>query len=392
MMLGYLLARAGVDVVVLEKHADFFRDFRGDTIHPSTLEVMHELGILDEFLKRPHQEVSKLTAWIEDFHATIADFSHLPTQCKFVAFTPQWEFLNFIAENAAKYSSFHLRMNAEVTDLVVDGDAVTGVTAQTPQGPITIKARLVVGCDGRGSKVRERAGLETINIGAPMDVLWMRVAKGVDDRGTSLGRISRGHILVFIDRDDYWQLGFVIPKGGRDEWQRRGLPALREELRLTAPFLGERVEQLRTWDDVKLLTVRVDRLKRWYKRGLLCIGDAAHAMSPVGGVGINLAIQDAVAAANLLAEPLHRGTIAEHHLKAVERRRESPTRSTQRMQVFIQNRIISRVLAGGAPTTKLPLPIRILQKFPRLQRIPGRLLGLGFRPEHVESIDARVQC
>jgi 2-polyprenyl-6-methoxyphenol hydroxylase-like FAD-dependent oxidoreductase len=388
MMLGFLLARAGVNVAVLEKHGDFLRDFRGDTIHPSTLDVIHELGLLDKFLARPHQELKHLGGWIGEHRLTLADFSHLPTYCKFLAFMPQWDFLDFLADEARRYPTFQLRMNAEMTDLIRDGETVSGVAAETATGPLRVMAKLVVGCDGRTSKVRERAGLEVIDLGAPMDVLWMRISKCQGDPTNSLGRISRGHILALIDRGDYWQCGFVIPKGGIEEWKRRGLPALREEISLTAPFFGERAAELKTWDDVKLLTVKVDRLQKWHQPGLLCIGDAAHAMSPVGGVGINLAIQDAVAAANLLAEPLFTAKLTEAHLRAVESRRERPTRWTQRLQILIQNRIIRRIL-GGATTentpTSLPWLLQLSQTCPRLQRIPARIIGIGFRPEHVQT-------
>lgn len=390
MVLGYLLARAGVDVVVLEKHGDFLRDFRGDTIHPSTLEVMYELGLLDEFLQRPHQELSRVDAWIGDSRMTLADFSHLPTQCKFVAFMPQWDFLNFLAEKTAKYPSFHLRMQAEATELRMSGETVTGVTARTPQGELQVRAKLVVGADGRGSVVRQRAGLQVQDIGAPMDVLWMRISKSPSDPEYSLGRLNRGHMLVMIERGEYWQCGFVIAKGGFDELQRRGLPAFREEIRHTASFLGDRVDELSDWSHVKLLTVRVDRLAQWHRPGLLCIGDAAHAMSPVGGVGINLAIQDAVAASNMLADPLYEGTLNEPHLAAVQQRRERPTRKTQRLQVLIQNRVIRGVIGNGrtdAKPMRPPLPMRLLQIFPRLQRIPARVMGLGFLPEHVRTVE-----
>ncbi len=301
MMLGFLLARAGVDVLVLEKHADFLRDFRGDTIHPSTLQVMAELGLLDEFLKRPHQEVRELSADIGGERVTIADFSHLPTRCPFVAFMPQWDFLNFLAEQAKRYPTFHLKMQAEVTDLIFDGDRVAGLRAKTPQGELAVRADLVVGADGRHSTVRALAGLKVEDKGAPMDVLWLRLSKRKDDGAESLGRIDAGRLFVMLDRGDYWQCAFVIPKGGFDELRRRGLPAFRAAIAELKPSLADRVTELQSWDDVKLLTVTVDRLKRWYRPGLLCIGDAAHAMSPVGGVGINLAIQDAVAAANILS-------------------------------------------------------------------------------------------
>jgi 2-polyprenyl-6-methoxyphenol hydroxylase-like FAD-dependent oxidoreductase len=385
MMLGYLLARAGVDVVVLEKHADFLRDFRGDTIHPSTLELMHELGVIDDFLRRPHQESPQIGAWIGDDRLTIADFSHLPTHCKFLAFMPQWDFLNFIAEKAGRYPNFHLRLQAEVTDLLGEGDRVVGVAANTPSGTLHVKSSLTVGCDGRTSVVRARAGLQVTDHGAPMDVLWMRISKSDGDPVHSLGRVARGHVLVLLDRGEYWQCGFVIAKGSLDQWKQQGLSAFQEELRATAPFFGDRVRELREWSDVKLLTVKVDRLEQWHRPGLLCIGDAAHAMSPVGGVGINLAIQDAVAAANRLADPLYFGTLEENDLAAVQHRRERPTCWTQRLQILIQNRVIRRILDGdgAGADVSLPFPLRVLRACPRLQRIPARVIGLGFRPEHV---------
>jgi 2-polyprenyl-6-methoxyphenol hydroxylase-like FAD-dependent oxidoreductase len=384
MMLGFLLARAGVDVLVLEKHADFFRDFRGDTIHPSTLDVVYELGLLDDFLKRPHQELRELRGWIGDAMVPVADFSHLPTRCKFIALMPQWDFLDFLARHGRAYPNFRLRMPAEVTGLIEEGGRIAGVRAQTPDGSLEVRADLTVGADGRHSTVRPNAALETMDLGAPIDVLWMRLSQRPDDPKQSLGRFVPGRVFVMIDRGDYWQCAFVIPKGGIDEVKRRGLAAFREEVAQVAPFLRDRVDELARWDDVKLLTVAVDRLRQWYRPGLLCIGDAAHAMSPIGGIGINLAIQDAVAAANILAEPLRRGPAAVEHLRAVQRRREWPTKLTQRAQVLIQNRVISRVLAGqaGGP---LPLPVRLLRDWPFLRRIPARLIGMGIRPEHVRT-------
>ena len=383
MMLGFLLARSGVDVVVLEKHADFLRDFRGDTIHPSTLEVMHELGLLDEFLRRPHTELPRLTAKIGDSDVTIADFTHLPTRCKFIAFMPQWDFLNFLAEHGKRYPTFHLRMQTEVTGLGQRDGKVSGVEARTPQGALQVDADLVVGADGRGSTVREQAGLEVIDLGAPMDALWMQISKGPGDPGQTLGRITAGQILVSIDRGDYWQVAYVIPKGRFEEIRRQGLPALREAISRIAPFFRERLSEIRDWSDVKLLTVRVDRLRHWHRPGLLCIGDAAHAMSPIGGVGINLAVQDAVAAANILAAPLRNGTVTAANLEAMQQRRELPTRLTQRVQVFMQDRVIRTVLSSTQLTTSLPLALRLLRRWPLLQRIPARLVGVGVRPEHV---------
>jgi 2-polyprenyl-6-methoxyphenol hydroxylase-like FAD-dependent oxidoreductase len=384
MVLGLLLARAGVKVAVLEKHADFLRDFRGDTIHPSTLEIMHELGILDEFLKRPHQEARELGAVIGGTTLKVIDFSRLPTRCKFIALMPQWDFLNFVAEHAKRYSSFQLRMETEVTDLIWDHETAIGVRAKTPHGRLEVRSALVVGTDGRHSTVREKAGLEIVDLGAPMDVLWMRLSRHEDDPGQSLGRFDTGRILVMINREDYWQCAFVIKKGSWIEIQQKGLPALRDELVRLAPFLSDRVNELASWDDIKLLTVAADRLRQWYRPGVLCIGDAAHAMSPIGGVGINLAVQDAVATANILAGPFLRGAITVDDLSKVQRRREWPTLMTQRLQAFIQNRVIGRVLGGGARPSA-PLVLRLMNQWPPLRRIPARVLGVGFRPEHVRT-------
>ena len=384
MMLSFLLARMGVDVLVLEKHADFLRDFRGDTIHPSTLEVMHELGILDEFLKRPHQEVRELAGQVSSETVTIADFTHLPTRCRFIAFMPQWDFLNFIVEQARRYPAFHLRMQAEVTDLIEENDKVAGVRAKTPEGILEARANLTIGADGRHSVVRERAGLPVINLGAPMDVMWMRLSRRPGDPGQTFGHVDIGRILVLLNREDYWQCAFVIPKGAIEEIRQRGLASLREEIARLAPFLRDRVDELRDWKDISLLTVAVDRLQRWYRSGLLCIGDAAHAMSPIGGVGINLAIQDAVAAANILGTKLLQGTPSESELHAVQRRREFPTRATQRLQLVIQNNVIRRVLGSSKPLS-LPWILKLVRRWPLLRRIPARLIGIGFRPEHVKT-------
>jgi 2-polyprenyl-6-methoxyphenol hydroxylase-like FAD-dependent oxidoreductase len=388
MMLGFLLARAGIDVVILEKHADFLRDFRGDTVHPSTLELMYELGLLAEFLKRPHQEVVQLLGIIGGTTVPVADFSHVPTHCKFIALMPQWDFLNFLVECGRKYPSFRVLMRAEVTDLIDTGGRIAGVRATTADGPVEIRADLVVGADGRHSTVRAHAGLRVDDIGAPIDVLWMRLPKRAGDpSGAVLGRFDAGKILVALDRGEYWQCASVIPKGGYDALQERGLQALRDDIAAVAPDLADRVDALRSWDDVKLLTVAVDRLREWYRPGLLCIGDAAHAMSPVGGVGINLAIQDAVAAANMLLKPLRDGAPTVRDLAAVQRRRMLPVRLTQAMQVFIQNRMITRVLAGTKPT-KIPWPLKLMLSVPLLRRIPARIVGVGFRPEHVRTPEA----
>jgi 2-polyprenyl-6-methoxyphenol hydroxylase-like FAD-dependent oxidoreductase len=390
MMLGFLLARMAVDVVVLEKHADFLRDFRGDTIHPSTLEIMYELDILDKFLKRPHQEIRQLAGQIGSETVTIADFTHLPTHCKFMGLMPQWEFLNFLSEQAGQYPGFHLKMQAEATDLLEEKGKVVGVRAKTPAGKLEVRADLTVGADGRHSLVREHAGLEGVNLGAPMDVLWMRLSRRATDPGQTLGRFDAGRILVLLNREDYWQLAYVIPKGTADELRGRGLAVLREELVRLAPFLRDSVAELNNWDDqIKLLTVVVDRLKQWSRPGLLCIGDAAHAMSPIGGVGINLAIQDAVATANLLGEKLRQATMTEDALKTVQQRRTFPTRATQRFQLFAQNNVIRNVLSSSKPLSP-PWPVKLLGRWTFLQRIPARLLGLGFRPEHVKTPELRT--
>jgi len=388
MMLGFLLARAGVDVIVLEKHGDFFRDFRGDTIHPSTLENFHELGLLDEFLKLPHQELRHIEAQIGDETYAAADFSHLPTRCKFVAFMPQWDFLAFVAAHAAKRKTFRLMMETEGVDLLRDGERVVGVRARGATGEVEIKALLTVAADGRHSTIRAKSGLEVMDFGAPMDVLWLRLSKRPDEQLESFGRAVPGRLIVMIDRGDYWQCAFVIAKGALDEMRKRDISELRNELARALPKLSDRVGELRSWDDAKLLTVAVDRLKTWHRPGLLCIGDAAHAMSPIGGIGINLAIQDAVAAANLLAETLRKGRLGEPDLAAVQRRRERPTRTTQNVQLFIQKQIIARVLTA---TRKLsaPLPLRLLNWFPYLRRFPARFVGLGVQPEHVRSRDDR---
>ena len=381
MMLGLLLARAGVDVVVLEKHADFLRDFRGDTIHPSTLEVMHELGLLEAFLALPYTQVRELAGIIGGERIPIADFGHLPVRCPFIALMPQWDFLDFLAGHARRYPGFALRMSTGVVGLIDDGGRVVGVSATAPDGPLEVRADLVVGADGRDSTVRAAAGLRVETLGAPMDVLWFRLPRKPGDAGQLLGRVEAGRIFIMLDRGDYWQCGFVIAKGTLDEIRARGLAAFRDEVARLADARAE-ASALRDWEDVKLLTVRVDRLARWFRPGVLCLGDAAHAMSPVGGVGINLAIQDAVAAANLLAAPLREGRVSAEDLARVQRRREWPTRVTQRVQVLVQNRIVRRVLQRRRPL-RPPPAVRLLARFPRLRRLPGRLIGLGVRPEHV---------
>jgi 2-polyprenyl-6-methoxyphenol hydroxylase-like FAD-dependent oxidoreductase len=389
MMLGLLLARAGVDVVVLEKHADFLRDFRGDTIHPSTLEVMHELGVLERLLTLPHQKVSRINAQFGDLALTVADFSSLSTHCRFVAFMPQWDFLNFLAEEAARYSTFQLRTQADVTGLIEEEGSVVGLRANTSDGPLEVRAELVVGADGRHSIVRAKAGLSIEEFGAPMDVLWFRLSRRASDPGDPVGRFDVGRIFIMLNRGDYWQCGFVIPKGSRDQLQERGLPTFRDAVAQLAPFMADRVGELRDWEPIKLLMVQVDRLRQWYRPGLLCIGDAAHAMSPVGGVGINLAIQDAVATANLLAVPLRDGPVTTEDLRKVQQRREWPTRMTQRVQLAIQNRVIRRVLSNRDRFSP-PFAIRLLALIPFLRRIPARMIGLGVRPEHVRTTDTKT--
>jgi 2-polyprenyl-6-methoxyphenol hydroxylase-like FAD-dependent oxidoreductase len=383
-MLGLLLARAGVEVLVLEKHADFLRDFRGDTIHPSTLEVMHELGLLEDLLKLPHQKAPRLNARFGGLAVTVADFTHLPTHCGFIAFMPQWDFLNFLAERGARYPTFALRMRVEVTGLIEEAGCVVGLQATTSDGPLEVRASLVVGADGRHSVVRARAGLKVDEFGAPMDVLWFRLSRRPGDPEDPVARFEMGRIFIMLNRGEYWQCGFVIPKGSLDQLQKQGLQAFRDSVAQLVPFAADRVGDLQNWDAIKLLTVRVDRLRQWYRPGLLCIGDAAHAMSPVGGVGINLAIQDAIAAGNLLAAPLRAGRLTTEDLRRVQRRREWPTRITQRAQLLVQNLVIRRVLSGAGKLTP-PLPIRLLARFPVLRRIPARLIGIGFRPEHVKT-------
>jgi 2-polyprenyl-6-methoxyphenol hydroxylase-like FAD-dependent oxidoreductase len=386
MMLGFLLARAGVDIVVLEKHADFLRDFRGDTVHPSTLELMHELGLLDDFLRRPHQELSEIRGVIGDSEVTLADFSHLPTRCRFIVFMPQWDFLDFLADQGKAYPGFHLRMQTEATDLIREGERVVGVRARNPDGDLEVRADLVVGADGRHSTVRAQAGLEVENIGAPMDVLWMRLSGRLGEPEQPLGRFGAGEIFIMLNRGDYYQCALVIPKGGFDRLKEQGLDKLRARIAALAPSVRDRVGELQSWDDLKLLTVAVNRLAEWARPGLLCIGDAAHAMSPVAGVGINLAVQDAVAAANILYAPLLDRSITLDDLRAVQRRRELPVRLTQRLQVLIQNRVIGPTLGRTAkPTT--PWALRLLNRVPLLRRIPARLVGVGFRPEHVRTPD-----
>ena len=384
MMLGFLLARTGVKSIVLEKHGDFLRDFRGDTVHPSTLNVMDELGLLDEFLKLPHQEVSRFGAQFGEEHVQVADFSHLPVRCGFIALMPQWDFLDFLAAQGKRYPAFTVLMHAEATGLIEEGGKVVGVHAMIEGKPQEIRADLVVGADGRHSTVRVGAGFEVKVLGAPMDVLWFRLTHKPTDKAETMGRFDRGSILVMLDRGDYWQCAYVIAKGSAETLKAAGIEKFREKIAQLMPFLADRVHELATADDLKLLTVGVDRLEKWWKPGLLCIGDAAHTMSPIGGVGVNIAVQDAVAASNILAAPLKQGQLKDSDLAAVQARRLWPVRATQAIQLFLQNRMIAPTLAGTRPL-RPPWPARLLNAVPYLRRIPARVLGLGVQPEHVKT-------
>jgi 2-polyprenyl-6-methoxyphenol hydroxylase-like FAD-dependent oxidoreductase len=384
MMLGFLLARAGVSVIVIEKHADFLRDFRGDTVHPSTLEMMYELGLLDEFLKLPHSVVKQISLQIGKDRVIVGHFEHLPVHCKFIALMPQWDFLNFIADRGRRYQTFDLRMQTEAIDLIEENGRVAGVRAKSPEGELEIRAELIVGCDSRHSTIRTKAGLKSDDYGAPMDVMWFRLSHRPGDSEETVGHIESGRMMVMLNRNDYWQCAYVIPKGTAEEVRSAGLDKFRQVIADMSPFVRDRLGEIESWDQVKLLTVAVDRLRRWFRPGLLCIGDAAHAMSPIGGVGINLAVQDAVAAANSLAQPLRHGTMTIETLESVQRRREFPTRFTQRLQLVLQNNIIGPALEGRRP--EAPFFMKMIQ-WPLLRRIPGRLLALGIRPEHIRTPD-----
>lgn len=384
MMLGFLLARAGVETLVLEKHADFLRDFRGDTVHASTLDTMHELGLLEEFLGRPHQELRQVRSRVGRDDVLLGELSYLRTRCRFIVLMPQWDFLDFLAQQGRRYPAFQLRMQAEVTGLVEENGRIVGIQGNTPDGPLEVRADLVIGADGRNSVVRECAGLIVEDVGASIDSLQLRLSKHADDP-KFMQYTDRGKTMITMDRGDYWHCGFPVPKGTAEAMRARGIEDFRAGIVEVAPFFRERVAELRDWNDVKVLTVRSDRLRQWYRPGLLCIGDAAHAMSPIGGVGINLAIQDAVAAANTLAEPLRKGTVDLDHLANVQRRRSFPTRATQRVQGILQKQLFRDL--GKSESTRLPLPLRLLELTTLPCRLRTRLIAVGFRPEHVETPD-----
>jgi 2-polyprenyl-6-methoxyphenol hydroxylase-like FAD-dependent oxidoreductase len=384
-MAGYLLARAGVDVVILEKHGDFLRDFRGDTVHPSTLEVMWELGLLEGFLARKHQEYPQISGRFDGTPADIGDFSRLPTHCKFVALMPQWDFLNFLTEEGKKFSTFRVLMRYQATDLLIENGRVVGVSGTSPSGPFEVRAVLTIGADGRHSVIRQRAGFQVEDLGAPIDVLWMRLPKEPNDAEYMLGHLKPGKMLVTINRGDYWQCAMVIRKDAFEQIKQRGIQKFRDDIGDVAPFLRERTAALRDWSDMSLLSVRVDRLRKWWRPGLLCIGDSAHAMSPVGGIGINLAIQDAVATANICADRIREGSLIDGTLEVVQMRRLPPTKWTQALQVQAHKRVVEPMLDGKISFSPLPLPLRLLDRHPWLRQFPARVIGMGFRPEYVRT-------
>jgi len=384
MMCGFLLARAGIDVIVLEKHKDFFRDFRGDTVHPATLNAIYELGFLDEFREVPHQELRDIAAEIEGVTYPVGDFRHLPGHAQFIAIMPQWDFLNFLAKKAKVLPHFRLMMEVKAVDLIASGDRVAGLVAETKDGPLNIESDLVIGADGRHSTIREKAGFVPREFGSPIDVLWLKLPRKKSDPEAALGRVSAGLLFVMIDRGDYWQCAFVVPKNGFEEIKAQGIGKFRARLKKAAGFAADRIDALASFDDVSLLTVTVDRLPQWAKPGLLCIGDSAHAMSPVGGIGINLAVQDAIATANLLWAPLARGKPTLDDLNKVQARREFAVKVTQAVQVAIQNSIIAPTLVSTAPV-KPPFLLRLLKAIPILRTIPAYAVGIGVRPEHIHS-------
>lgn len=387
MMLGYLLARAGLKTAVLEKHADFFRDFRGDTVHPSTLKVMQELGLLAEFLKVPHDEVAKLTAQFGSTSIQLADLSRLDTVCPFIAFMPQWDFLNFLDEKGKRFPNLSVLKSTEAVELIEDGERIAGVIARNQNGSLRITADLTVACDGRHSAMREQAGMIVKDIGAPMDVLWFKVGKPQGSVQSVFARVQTGQMMVMLDRTTYWQCAYVIAKNGYEAVKAKGLDDFRSNIVKLAPGTREHIGDVKSWDDVKLLSVKIDRLTRWARPGFLCIGDAAHAMSPVGGVGVNLAVQDAVATANLLFDKFgSAGGPSLADLDAVQERRLFPVKATQAIQVFVQNKLINRAISDK--DFKPPLPVRIVGTIPFLQGLTARAIGIGVRPEHVHSPEA----
>jgi 2-polyprenyl-6-methoxyphenol hydroxylase-like FAD-dependent oxidoreductase len=385
MMLGFLLGRAEVKTVVLEKHGDFLRDFRGDTVHPSTLMIMQELGLIEDFLKLPHTKIRALSVEVDETRIQIADFARISAPCKFVALMPQWDFLNFLADKGRRFPSLQVAMSTQVTSLIEAGGRVAGLRASAPDGPLEVRADLVVGCDGRTSTVRSQSGLAVQDFGSPIDVLWFSLSKKSGDPEQVLGRLRAGTMIVTIDRGGYWQCAYVIGKGGIARVRAEGLEAFKAAVAAGAHFLSDRVDELGSLDDIKLLSVSVDRLRTWSKPGLLCIGDAAHAMSPVGGVGINLAIQDAVATANLLAAKLRAGTMRDNDLDSVRRRRLFPVKVIQSMQIAVHNRVLKPTISVKDRTLKVPWPLKVLDTNAWLRRWPAQILGLGVRPEHVRS-------
>ena len=382
-MLGYLLARAGIDVTVLEMWPDFFRDFRGDTIHPSTMEILHELGLLEEFLQLPHSEMTRMTMHVGNKAITVADLTHLPTISKFIAFIPQWDFLNFLSTKAKEFPSFHLLMETKATDLIQEDGRSIGVRAQDKDGEIEIRAKLVVGADGRHSTIREKGAFVVDELGVPIDVLWFRIGRGDEDDKQSLGYLDKGHALIMLDRHTYWQCALVIPKGGFEEIKSKGLAAFRESIAKISHMTNETVAEIDSWDKVKLLSVAVDHVQQWAKEGVVLIGDSAHAMSPIGGVGINYAIQDAVAAANILTPAFKEKDLSLGVLNKIQQRREKPTRRMQNIQVYMQDHVISPLL-NEKEFTKTPWVMNLFSLFPILRRIPARIIGIGFQPEHVK--------
>jgi 2-polyprenyl-6-methoxyphenol hydroxylase-like FAD-dependent oxidoreductase len=382
MMLAYLLARSGVQTILVEKHGDFFRDFRGDTVHPSTTELMHELGLLEEFLQQvPHEIMEQLGIGFKGQTFDLIDFRHLPTACKYVVFMPQWDFLNFLADKAKQYPSFRLEMSTEATGLLWQGDRVAGIAAQAAGDPVEIRADLTVACDGRWSVIREHSGLPVTEFPMPIDVLWFRLPR-VDSAPETLGYLGGGQIVIAINRGEYWQCGTIIDKGGFERLQVEGLQAFRSSVAAAAPFLTTSLDVLTDWDQVKLLSVRANRLPQWWLPGLLCIGDAAHAMSPVGGIGVNYAIADAVAAANSLAEPLRNGRVSDDDLRAVQKRRQTPTRIAQWLQ-GAQTANLARMSKADPPLWML----RLLSHSAPVKRLLGRTVGLGFRREHIRTVE-----